>query len=115
MIMTLLGKIKSGLTIGLLFLVAGLGAAVLFLRNERTQAKQLVKNVKRDLTISETARETEKIIQEALHKTRSQANETERVREERKATDDRPAKFGDPRINDRLHERTRNSTTKDDS
>lgn len=111
MIMTLLGKIKSGLTIGLLFLVAGLGAAVLFLRNERTQAKQVIKNVKRDLTISETARETEKIIQEALHKTRNQANETERVREERKATDDRPAKFGDPR----LYERSRNSSTKNDT
>lgn len=115
MIMTLLGKIKSGLTIGLLFLVAGLGAAVLFMRNERTQAKQVIKNVKRDLTISETARETEKIIQEALHKTRNQANETEQSRKERKATDDRPKQFGDPRINDRLHQRTRNSTTEDDS
>lgn len=97
--------------IGLLFLVAGLSAAVLFLRNERTQAKQVIKDVKRDLSVSETIRETEKIIQEALHKTRSQANETERVRQKRKATDDRPAKFGDPR----LHQRSRKSSTEDDT
>lgn len=111
MMLTLLGKLKSGFMIGLLFLVAALGATVMFLRNERTQAKQAFKNVKRDLTISETVRESEKIIQEALHKTRSQANETEQARQERKATDDRPAQFGDPR----LHQRTRDTRSKDDT
>lgn len=111
MILTLLSKVKSGFMVGLLFLVAGLSATVLFLRNEHTQAKQAFKNVKRDLTISETVRESEKILQEALHKTRSQANEAEQTRQERKATDDRPDKFGDPR----LHQRSRNSTTEDDS
>lgn len=110
--LTLLGKLKSGFTTALLFLVAALGATILLMRNQRTKAKQTIKNVKRDLTASETMRESEKIIQEALHKTRNQANETEQNRQERKATDDRPEQFGDPRINDGLHQRTRDTSSK---
>lgn len=108
--MNILGSIKNGLTTALLFLVAILGATILFMRNQRTEAKQTLKNVKRDLNVSETLRESEKIIQEAVQKTRKHSYENERIFESRKANDDRPDVFGDPRINDRLQQRSKGTS-----
>lgn len=107
--MNLINQIKHYLWVGAVGAIGLLTALVLLLKQDKQQAKNQINNMKRVIALERTNREAEQIIREVQSKVRNDADEIQRILETRKESDDRPKQFGDPRINDRLRQRTKDT------